>query len=85
LNYLHHPAPIAEALSSSKLNSAAKIVENFENPTVGEHNNNAMESDDVLYRDGDFSPRDRKTAADYYEHMLSGGSWRIFNSSLQSI
>ena len=49
------------------------------------HNNNAMESDDVLYRDGDFSPRDRKTAADYYEHMLSGVSWRIFNSSLQSI
>lgn len=32
LNYLHHSAPIAEALSSSRLSTAAKVVENFENP-----------------------------------------------------
>lgn len=30
LNYLHHSAPIAEALSDSRLSSAAKVVENFE-------------------------------------------------------
>lgn len=33
LNYLHHSAPIAEALSNSRLSSAANIVKNFENPT----------------------------------------------------
>lgn len=40
LNYLHHSALRAEALSSSRLNSAAKIVENFENRKLN----------DVLYR-----------------------------------
>ena len=34
LDYLHHSAPIAEALSNSRLNSATNIVENFENPTL---------------------------------------------------
>ena len=33
LNYLHHSAPIAEALSNSRLSSAANIVKSFENPT----------------------------------------------------
>ena len=32
LNYLHHSALSAEALSSPRLLSAAKVVENFENP-----------------------------------------------------
>ncbi|MGN1211254.1 MAG: hypothetical protein ACI4TM_06170, partial [Candidatus Cryptobacteroides sp.] len=34
LNYLHHSAPIAEALSNSELSSVANIVKNFENPKV---------------------------------------------------
>lgn len=39
LNYLHHSAPIAEALSNSELSSITKIVENFVNPTIeGEKN-----------------------------------------------
>lgn len=33
LNYLYHSAPIAEALSNSRLSSAANIVKSFENPT----------------------------------------------------
>ena len=33
LNYLHHSAPIAEALSNSRLSSVANIVKSFENPT----------------------------------------------------
>lgn len=33
LNYLHHSAPIAEALSNSRLSSAANIVKSFENST----------------------------------------------------
>ena len=40
LNYLYLSAPIAEAAENSELNSAAKIVENFENP---------KQSNDVLY------------------------------------
>lgn len=34
LNYLHHSAPIAEALSSSRLNTITKIVQVFENPKI---------------------------------------------------
>ena len=34
LSYLHHSAPIAEALSSSKLSDAAKVVKDFENKEV---------------------------------------------------
>lgn len=34
LNYLHHSALSAEALSSSRLSSAAKIVKDFENPKI---------------------------------------------------
>ena len=36
LRYLHHPALSAEALSSSRLSSAAKIVKDFVNPNIGE-------------------------------------------------
>ncbi len=36
LDYLHHSAPIAEALSNPKLDSAAKVVQNFDNPSVDE-------------------------------------------------
>lgn len=38
LNYLHHSAPIAEALSNSRLNSVTNIVNNFENPSIEETN-----------------------------------------------
>jgi hypothetical protein len=37
LNYLHHSAPIAEALSDSRLSSAAKVVENSETDKETEH------------------------------------------------
>ena len=41
LNYLHHSAPIAEALSNSRLSSAAKIIKDFHNPKLNSN---------VLYR-----------------------------------
>lgn len=41
LNYLHHSALRAEALSSSRLNSAAKIIKDFHNPKLNSN---------VLYR-----------------------------------
>ena len=34
LNYLHHSAPIAEALSNPRLISATNIIQNFENPKI---------------------------------------------------
>lgn len=65
------------AFSYVDLDSAAKIVERFENPTINEHNNNVEDDGDVRFRDGDFTPRDRKLAAAQYERMLSRGSWQF--------
>lgn len=39
LDYLHHSAPIAEALSNPELDSAANIVRDFRNPKLPEENN----------------------------------------------
>ena len=67
------------------LDNATKIVENFENPTIGEQNNNNGGEDTVLFRDGDFTPRDRKLAADVYEKMLSRGSWQFREATQDSM
>lgn len=68
LNYLHHSALRAEALSSSRLESAANIVNSFENPTI---------EDEELFRPGDFSPRDRATARDEYNRICASGSYQF--------
>ena len=66
------------------LDNAAKIVENFKNPTIREQNNNAVESvdDGVRYRMGDFTPRDRKIAADVYDKMVSSARFE-FSEAMQ--
>lgn len=66
------------------LDNAAKIVENFKNPTIREQNNNAVESvdDGVRYRTGDFTPRDRKIAADVYDKMVSSARFE-FSEAMQ--
>ena len=66
------------------LDNAAKIVENFKNPTIREQNNNAGESvdDGVRYRMGDFTPRDRKIAADVYDKMVSSARFE-FSEAMQ--
>ena len=46
LNYLHHSAPIAEAISNPRLVSAANIVENFENPSILQ-DNSGMETEEI--------------------------------------
>ena len=38
LNYLHHSAPIAEALSNPRLISTANIIQNFQNPKIEARN-----------------------------------------------
>ena len=52
LNYLHHSAPIAEALSNSRLNSVAKIIQNFENPQIKHEKNLAYGSICVVFFHG---------------------------------
>ncbi len=73
LNYLHHSALRAEALSSSRLESAANIVNSFENPTIEE---------EELFRPGDFSPRDRVIARDAYDRVCASGGYQ-FKEAMQ--
>lgn len=72
LNYLHHSAPIAEALSSPRLISATKIIENFENPNIEEEN----VGDEVLFRDGDPEVHERALARDRYEKRVKSGMFQ---------
>lgn len=63
------------------LNSVAKIIKGFANPSIDgkeilDESKNADESTD-LYRDGDFSPRDRSIARDTYERMVSTGGYQF--------
>ena len=73
LSYLHHSAPIAEALSSSKLYNATKVVKEFENPSVDGDKN-------VMFRDGeelkDFEVKKRVKARDKYEHSVGTHKYR---------
>ena len=55
------------------LDSATKIVKEFENPAIEDEN---------LYRDGDFTPHDRVMASDYYEKMVRLGGWQ-FREAMQ--
>ena len=59
LNYLYLSAPIAEAAENSELNSAAKIIKDFENRKL---------NDDVLYRDSD-SEENTDARSIYEQHV----------------
>ena len=50
------------------LDNAAKIVENFENPTIEEED---------LFRPGDFTPRDRVTARDTYNRICASRGYQF--------
>ena len=50
------------------LDDTAKIVENFENPTIEEED---------LFRPGDFTPRDRVTARDTYNRICASGGYQF--------
>ena len=45
LNYLHHSAPIAEALSNPRLISTTKVIQNFENPKIEPKNSLRVRDD----------------------------------------
>lgn len=67
------------------LDVAAKIVENFENPTIIVQNNNKPEDEGIRFRDGDFTAHDRVLAAKEYERMLSQGSWQFREATQDSM
>lgn len=73
LNYLHLSAPIAEASDNAELSSAAKVVENFENPTTYDEK---VEDEGIMFRDGDSVEYNKAMARDIYEQRVSRGMYQ---------
>lgn len=61
LKWLSSAKSNSQAIATQDLEDVAKIVKNFENPAV---------DDNILFRDGDFTPRDQKMVAHIYEGMV---------------
>ncbi len=76
LQYLHFSkSSILEASDSERLSSAAKIVENFENPVVDVEKNSVSE-EDSLYREGDMPEYEQALARENYERRLGKGLYQ---------
>ena len=65
----HQSAPIAATAANAEFSSAAKIVENFENPKSESEN-------DALFRDGDAKDYEKAQARDRYERRVSTGMFQ---------
>lgn len=71
MNYLHHSAPIAEALSNPRLIFTTKVIQNFENPKI-----NAQFSlrEPIFYTNAEYAVRITigiKGGKYYYDHSLT--------------
>ena len=65
----HQSAPIAATAANAELSSAAKVVENFENPKPESEN-------DVLFRDGDAKDYEKAQARETYERRVNTGMFQ---------
>ena len=65
----HQSAPTAATAANAELSSAAKVVENFENPKPESKN-------DILFRDGDAKDYEKAQARETYERRVSTGMFQ---------
>lgn len=65
----HQSAPIAATAANAELYSAAKVVENFENPKSESEN-------DILFRDGAAKDYEKAQARETYERRVSTGMFQ---------
>lgn len=65
----HQSAPIAATVANAEFSSAAKVVENFENPKPESKN-------DILFRDGDAKDYEKAQARETYERRVSTGMFQ---------
>ena len=65
----HQSAPIAATAANAEFSSAAKVVENFENPKSESEN-------DILFRDGAAKDYEKAQARETYERRVSTGMFQ---------
>lgn len=73
LDYLHHAALLAVTSDSPRLISAAKVIKDFQNPTISDQEN---ADDDELFRDGDAEDYQKALAKDIYEKKVKSGAYQ---------
>ena len=72
-DHISSSAPIADATHSQEFLSAAKVVENFENPKVSD---GKASDEDLMFRDGDNAEYNKALARDIYERRVSRGLYQ---------
>ena len=73
LRYISASAHIADATYKAELDTAAKVVENFENPKVSD---GKASDEDLMFRDGDDTEYKKALARDIYERRVSRGLYQ---------
>ncbi len=73
LRYISASAHIADATYKAELDTAAKVVENFENPKVSDVK---ASDEDLMFRDGDDTEYKKALARDIYERRVSRGLYQ---------
>ncbi len=71
----HQSAPIAATAANAELSSAAKVVENFENPKERDEKN--VDGGDIMFRDGNGVEYRKALARDVYEQRVSRGMYQM--------
>ena len=80
----HQSAPIAAAAANEELVSAAKIIENFENPKIeGENSEEVDVEADELFREA--AEVDRAKAATIYNNRIKSGMYQTYEAMLDSM
>lgn len=75
LSYLSSASqPVQQEIDKEVLNTAAKIVENFDNPVKNDEN---LSEDDELFRDGDAAEYEKVHARNIYDQRVKRGMFQM--------
>lgn len=75
LSYLSSASqPVQQEIDKEVLNTAAKIVENFDNPVKKDEN---LSEDDELFRDGDAAEYEKAHARNIYDQRVKRGMFQM--------
>lgn len=75
LSYLSSASqPVQQEIDKEVLNTAAKIVENFDNPVKNDEN---LSEDDELFRDGDAAEYEKAHARNIYDQRVKRGMFQM--------
>ena len=78
----HQSAPIAATAANAELSSAAKLVENFENPKVSDEN---VADNGIMFRDGDMGLDETITQMKIAASQANADNWQAKQEAMKAI